>query len=74
MSDSGVSLSSSGPTSRSDITKTDQDSTLSDDTGDNLENIENESVDEVEELKPARLTANHGYMSKSVANLCSGRN
>ena len=74
MSDSGVSLSSSGPTSRNDITKTDQDSTLSDDTGDNLENIENESVDEVDELKPARLTSNHGYMSKSVANLCSGRN
>jgi len=70
MSDSGVSLSGSGPTSRSDVTKTDQDSTMSD-TGDNLDITENDSVDE---LKPARLTANHGYISKSVANLCSGLN
>ena len=68
MSDSGVSLSGSGPTSRSDVTKTDQDSTMSD-TGDNLDITENDIVDE---LKPARLTANHGYISKSVANLCSG--
>ena len=60
MSDSGVSMTSSGPVSND----------VRNDNNDTLEDHDNADNDN----RQRRLATGPLYMSKSVANLCAGRN